>query len=103
MDKQVIFKVVGSNPILLDQKLQFQLQYQFFRFKEGIEGTLQKVESLVPEISPSEEAKVKNFVKCSIWCPWRDSNPQPPRPKRGALSIKLQRRLWVIRNPPKSD
>lgn len=30
LDKQVIFKGVGSKPILLDQEVQFQLQYVFF-------------------------------------------------------------------------
>ena len=30
--KKIIFKTVGSEPILLDQELQFQLRYLFFKY-----------------------------------------------------------------------
>lgn len=75
LDKQVIFKGVGSNPILLNQKLQFQLQYVFYKYKEGIKRTNEETGRLDPKSSPSEQAKVKNFVKSSIWCRGWESNP----------------------------
>ena len=68
LNKQVIFKGVGSNPILLNQEVQFQLQYVFYKYKEGIKRTKEKTGPLDPNSSPSEQAKVKNFVKSSIWC-----------------------------------
>ncbi len=73
-DKKVIFRTVGSNPILLDQKLQFQLRYLFIRYKKGIKKTKLKMNPLVPEKSALKRAKVKYNLKSSLWCPGEDLN-----------------------------
>ena len=67
-NKKVIFKTVGSNPILLDQKLDFQLRYLFFKYKEGIEKTKDEIKRLEPKDKLSEQANLKYFLKSSIWC-----------------------------------
>lgn len=73
-DKKVIFKTVSSNPILLDQKLQFQLRYLFIRYKKGIKKTKKKMNPLEPKKSPIQRAKVKYYLKNSVWCPREDLN-----------------------------
>lgn len=73
-DKKVIFKGVGSNPILLDQKLQFQLQYLFLKYKKGIKETKAEISRLEPKNSSSDQAKLKNYLKSSLWCPREDLN-----------------------------
>ncbi len=73
-DKKVIFRTVGSNPILLDQKLQFQLRYLFIRYKKGIKKTKLKMNPLVPEKSALKRAKTKYYLKSSLWCPREDLN-----------------------------
>lgn len=67
-DKKIIFKTVGSNPVLLDQQLRFQLQYLFFKYKGGVKRTKKEIERLVPKIFPSEQANRDYFLKSSIWC-----------------------------------
>lgn len=73
-DKKVIFKTVGSNPILLDQKLQFQLRYLFIRYKEGIKATNDKINRLVPTNESSNQANLENFSKSPLWCGREDLN-----------------------------
>lgn len=73
-DKKVIFKTVGSNPILLEQKLQFQLRYLFLRYKKGIKKTKEKMNPLVPEKSALKRAKTKYYLKSSLWCPGEELN-----------------------------
>ncbi len=68
-DKKIIFKTVGSNPILLDQKLHFQLRYLFLKYKEGAKRTKEEFNSLESNNSLSDQANLKNYVKSSLWCP----------------------------------
>ena len=75
-DKKLIIKTVGSNLILLYQKLQFQPRFLFLKYKEGIEKTKQEIARLVPTISLSEQANLENYVKNSIWYRVRESNPR---------------------------
>ncbi len=67
-DKKVIFKGVGLNPILLDQNLQFQLRYLFYRYKEGVKSTKEEIRRLEPVNSPSEQANLRIYLKSSLWC-----------------------------------
>jgi len=67
-DKKIIFKTVGSNPILLDQKLHFQLRYLFIKYKEGIKCTKEEIERLEPKNGLSNQSNPENFVKSSLWC-----------------------------------
>ena len=68
IDKKIIFKTVGSNPILLDQNLQFQLRRLYFYYKKGAQGTRKKTDSLGLKISPSQQAKLKEKIKNLLWC-----------------------------------
>ncbi len=68
-DKKVIFRTIGSNPILLNQLLRFQLRYLFFEYKEGAKKTKQESGRLVLESSAIDQDNLKNFVKSSVWCP----------------------------------
>lgn len=67
-DKKVIFKAIGVNPILLDQKLAYQPRFIFLKIKEGIEKTNTEINRREPEKSPSDQSNLKNFVKSSVWC-----------------------------------
>lgn len=67
-DKKVIFKTVGSNPILLDQNLQFQLRKLFFYYKKGVEGTREEKSPLVPKNSTSNQSNLDFCQKSSLWC-----------------------------------
>ena len=67
-DKKVIFNAIGSKPILLDQKLQFQIRYLFFQYKKGVEGKSDKKESLVPKNKSLNQANLENYLKSSLWC-----------------------------------
>ncbi len=73
-DKKVIFKAIGVNPILLDQKLAYQPRFIFLKIKEGVKKTNDEIDRLEPEKSPSNQANLKNFVKSSVWCPREDLN-----------------------------
>lgn len=68
MNKKVIFTTIGSNPILLDQKVEFQLRYVFFKYKEGIKRTNEEISRLVPTNCLSDQANLQNFLKSSVWC-----------------------------------
>ena len=78
-DKKIIFKTIGSNPILLNQQLQFQLQYLFFKYKEGIKSTKKEISRLVLKKKAPEQANLDSFLKSSLWCRREDSNLQPLR------------------------
>lgn len=67
-DKKVIFKVVGSNPILLDQNLQFQLRWLCFKYKQGIEAINEEKHPLVPENGLSNQSNLDFSQKSSLWC-----------------------------------
>ncbi len=73
-DKKVIFKAIGVNPILLDQKLEYQPRFVFLRLKEGAKKSNDESGRLEPENSPSDRENLKNFVKSSLWCREEDSN-----------------------------
>lgn len=78
-DKKTIVKTVGSELILLYQKLQFQPRYLFIKYKEGIKKTHTEVNRLAPTISLLDQANFENYVKNSIWYLRRESDPQPDR------------------------
>ena len=73
-DKKVIFNTIGSKPILLDRNLQFQLQYLFFKYKEGIKRSKKEISRLVPKIKAPEQANLDSYLKSSLWCRGEDSN-----------------------------
>ncbi len=74
IDKKIIFKTIGSNQILLDQNLMFQLRRLYFYYKEGAQGTREKVNSLGPKISSSQRANLKEKIKNPLWCPGEELN-----------------------------
>ncbi len=67
-DKKVIFKTVGSNPILLDQNLQFQLHYLCFQYKRGIKTMNEEKGSLEPTNGMSNQSNLAFSQKSSLWC-----------------------------------
>ena len=67
-DKKVIFKVVGSNPILLDQNLQFQLRWLCFKYKQGVEATNEENRPLVPANGLLNQSNLDFSQKSSLWC-----------------------------------
>lgn len=73
-DKKVIFKTIGSNPILLDQKLKFQLRFLFLKYKEAIRKTKEEIERLEPENRAIEGSNLKYYLKSSLWCRREDLN-----------------------------
>ena len=74
MDKKVIFKAIGVNPILLDQKLEYQPRFIFLKIQEGVQKTNDEIDRRVPEKSPSNQADLKNYLKSSVWCSREDLN-----------------------------
>ena len=42
--------------------------------KEGIKKTKEKICSLEPKNTPSDQANLKNYLKSSLWCPGEDLN-----------------------------
>ena len=72
--KKVVFKEVGSNPILLDQKIQFQLRYLYFKYREGAERMRKEIRPLDPKDNPSEQSNLNFSQKSSLWCPGEESN-----------------------------
>ena len=67
-DKKIIFKTIGSNQILLDQKLQFQLRYLFFVYKKGIKATKEEIGRLDLTNGLSDQANLYFSKKSSLWC-----------------------------------
>ena len=72
--KKVVFKEVGSNPILLDQKIQFQLRYLYFKYREGAKRMRKEIRPLDPKDSPSEQSNLNFSQKSSLWCRGEDLN-----------------------------
>jgi hypothetical protein len=73
-DKKVIFKAIGVNPILLDQKLKYQPRFIFLKIEEGVKNTNEEIDRRVPEKSPIDRANLENYLKNSLWCPREDLN-----------------------------
>ncbi|MEX2354316.1 MAG: recombinase family protein, partial [Candidatus Woykebacteria bacterium] len=78
-DKKVIFTTIGSNPILLDQNLRFQLQCLFIKYKKGIKRSKNEISRLVPKLKAPEQANLDSDLKSSLWCRGEDLNLQPLR------------------------
>lgn len=78
-DKKVIFKAIGLNPILLDQKLEYQPRFIFMKIKEGTETTNSGNDPLEPKNSLSNREDLKNYLKSSVWCGREDLNLQALR------------------------
>lgn len=78
-EKKLLVREIGSDLILLDQKLDIQLRFLFLQYKKGAKETKAANARLGLEKSLSNQANLKNYVKSCIWYPWRDSNPQPTR------------------------
>lgn len=70
----MIFKAIGLNPILLDQKLEYQSRFVFMKIKEGTQTTNGGNDSLEPENSLSNREDFKNYLKSSVWCRGEDLN-----------------------------
>jgi DNA invertase Pin-like site-specific DNA recombinase len=71
-DKKVIFKAIGVNPILLDQKLKYQPRFIFLKIEEGVKNTNEEIDRRVPEKSPIDRANLENYLKNSLWCSRQD-------------------------------
>ena len=72
-DKKLIFKVVGSNPILIDQNLQIQLHWLCFKYKEGINAMKEEKSRLVPNNGLPNQSNLDFYQKSSLWCSiWDD-------------------------------
>ena len=67
-DKKVIFKTVGSNPILLDQKLRIQLRWLCFKYKKGIKAMKEEKSRLVPKNGLSNQSNLNFYQKSPVWC-----------------------------------
>lgn len=74
IDKKIIFKTIGSDPILLNQNLQFQLRRLYFLYRKGADDTRKKINSLEPKISSSDQANLKEKIKNPLWCREQESN-----------------------------
>ncbi len=68
-DKKVIFKAIGSDPILLDQNLQFQLRMLFVYYKKGVKTTNEEKGRLSPENGSTEQSNLNFYLKSSLWSP----------------------------------
>lgn len=93
-DKKVIFKAIGVNPILLDQKLAYKPRFIFLKIKEGVKKTNDEISRREPKKGSSDQSNLKYFIKSSVWCGREDLNlhalrhsllktariPIPPRP-----------------------
>ena len=109
VDKKVIFKAIGVNPILLDQKLEYQPRFIFLKIQEGVQKTNDEIDRRVPEKSPSNQADLKNYLKSSVWCGREELNlhtlrysllkaariPIPPRPRYSPKTL-----LYCIKISP---
>ena len=73
-DKKVIFKAIGVNPILLDQKLKYQPRFVFLKIKEGTKRSNDENNRLEPQNSPSDRQNLKSYLKSSVWCRGEESN-----------------------------
>ncbi len=66
--KRVIFKTVGSDPILLDQNLLFQLRMPFIHYKKMVKTIKEEKTPLTSEIGLSEQSNLDFSQKSSLWC-----------------------------------
>lgn len=73
-DKKVIFKAIGLNPILLDQKLSYQPRFIFLKIKEGADRSNGGNDPLEPKNSSSDRQNLKSYLKSSVWCRGEESN-----------------------------
>lgn len=60
---------VGSNLILLGQKLTVQPRFLILKYKEGIERRKTEIERLVPQYSLSYLYNLEDYVKDAVWYP----------------------------------
>lgn len=60
---------IGSNQILLNQILQFQLRYPFFTYKKGIGRTREEIKRFELKNGLSDQSDLKKYVKSSVWYP----------------------------------
>ena len=74
VDKKVVFKAIGVNPILLNQKLEYQPRFIFLKIKEGVKKTNDRTGQLESRKSPSNQANLENYLKSSVWCRREDLN-----------------------------
>ena len=98
-DKKVIFKAIGLNPILLDQKLEYQPRFVFMKIKEGVEKTNDKSGRLEPKNSPSDKSNLKSYLKSSVWCRREDLNLHTLRHthlKRTCIPISPRRQVVKV-------
>ncbi|MDP4011899.1 MAG: hypothetical protein Q8P72_06800 [Candidatus Roizmanbacteria bacterium] len=71
--KKIIFNTIGSYPKLKDKKLQYKAKYLFFKYKEGVKETNEKMSPLVPVNVVSDQSNLENYLKNSLWCTiWDD-------------------------------
>ena len=73
-DKNIIFKTFGSNPILLDQKLRFQLRNPFFQYKKGIKQAKEELKRFEPKNGLTNQTNLNFSQKSSLWCGREDLN-----------------------------
>jgi len=72
--KKIIFNTIGSYPKIKDKKLQYKAKYLFFKYKEGIKETNEKMSPLVLANVVSDQSNLENYLKNSLWCPGEDLN-----------------------------
>lgn len=75
----------------MDQNLQFQLQYLFIKYKEGIKRSKNEISRLVPKIKPPEQANLDSELKKFSMVAGDDSYFEPPLPEIIAHFNKLRR------------
>ncbi len=98
-DKKVIFKAIGLNPILLDQKLEYQPRFIFLKLKEGAKMSNDKSGPLEPKNSPSDRSNLKSYLKSSVWCRGQDLNLQGlphTHLKRARLPVSPPRHFSIL-------
>lgn len=91
-DKKVIFKAIGLNPTLLDQKLNYQPRFIFMKLKEGADRSNGGNDPLEPKNSPSDRQNLKSYLKSSVWCRGEDLN------LHGSLHTLLKRARLPFRH-----
>jgi hypothetical protein len=67
-DKKVIFKAIGVNSIIKDQKLDYTSRFVFLKIKEGVKKMKDKIKRLEPKNSPVDRDNLKGYLKSSLWC-----------------------------------
>lgn len=72
--KKVIFKTVGSDSILLDQNLQFQLRMPFIHYKKMVKTIKEQKSPLTLKNGLSDQSNLDFSQKSSLVCRGQDSN-----------------------------